>query len=72
MSATLRQLMCRHPRRWFTVQRYEKKCICAKKVYFYCHRLHFFTVASRIKVPSKVVNYFELSKSFMRKLKVYS
>ena len=62
MSATLRQLMCRHPRRWFTVQRYKKKCICARKVYFCCHRLHFFAVASRIKVPSKVVNYFELSK----------
>ena len=48
-------LMCRHPQRRFTMQRYEKKCICAKKVYFYCHRLHFFTVASRIKVPSKIL-----------------
>ena len=46
----------------FALQRYEKKCICARKVYFYCHRLHFFTVASRIKVPSKVVNYFEMRK----------
>ena len=46
----------------FALQRYEKKCICARKVYFYCHRLHFFTVASRIKVPSKVQQKMQMRK----------
>ena len=32
MSATLRQLMCRHPQRRFTVQRYNKICGCARKI----------------------------------------
>ena len=52
----------------FTVQRYEKKCICAKKVYFYCHRLHFFTVASRIKVPSKVLQNLRMCKFLVEKV----
>ena len=29
----------------------QKKCICTRKVYFCCHRLHFFTVASRVGCP---------------------
>ena len=27
-------------------QRYKKKCICARKMLFYCHRLHFFAVTA--------------------------
>ena len=45
----------------------EKNVYVQEKFTFFCHRLHFFSVASRIKVPSKVLYFFHSCKYIHKK-----
>ena len=49
----------------------EKNVYVQEKFTFFCHRLHFFSVASRIKVPSKVLYFFHSCKYIHKKIAIH-
>ena len=49
----------------------EKNVYVQEKFTFFCHRLHFFSVASRIKVPSKVLHFFHSCKYIHKKIAIH-
>ena len=49
----------------------EKNVYVQEKFTFFCHRLHFFSVASRIKVPSKLLHFFHSCKYIHKKIAIH-